>query len=50
VTDGALVATIALLGQYTATAFHKSSDGAPGGTYITYTPPPAPALIATPRS
>jgi hypothetical protein len=45
VTDGALVAKITLLGQYSAAQFHKSSDGV-GGTYITDPPPASPPLIA----
>ena len=48
-TDGALTAKIALLGQYVASAFHTASDGV-GGTYVTYTPPVAPPLIALPQS
>jgi len=49
VTDGALVAKIALLGQYTASGFHTAADGN-SGTLITYTPPPEPALITSPHS
>jgi hypothetical protein len=45
VTDGALVAKIILLGQYSAAQFHKSSDGV-GGTYITDPPLASPTLIA----
>jgi hypothetical protein len=48
VTDGALQAKITLLGQYSASAFHKASDGL-GGTLVTYTPPAASAL-ALPHS
>jgi hypothetical protein len=40
VIDGALQAHIALLGQYTASAFQTASDGH-GGTNITYTSTPA---------
>ena len=46
VTDGALQAKITLLGQYSAAQFHVSSDGLPGGTFITDPPPSSPTLIA----
>ena len=49
VTDGALQAKITLLGQYSAAQFHISSDGLPGGTYIT-DPPVNPMLIAAPHA
>jgi hypothetical protein len=39
-TDGALTASVALLGQYAAAGFAAASDGS-GGTDITYTPPSA---------
>jgi len=45
VTDGALQAKITLLGQYSAAQFHTSSDGLPGGTFVTYTPQAA-TLVA----
>jgi fibronectin-binding autotransporter adhesin len=47
VTDGSLQAQITLLGQYMASGFHKSSDGAAGGTIVTYTPPAASALATS---
>jgi hypothetical protein len=40
VTDGSLHVAIALLGQYSASAFRTSSDGL-GGTLITHAPPAA---------
>jgi hypothetical protein len=46
VTDGKLVAHIALVGQYSATGFHDQIDSGGTGTLITYTnpigPPPIP--------
>lgn len=45
VTDGALQAKIILLGQYSTSQFHTSSDGV-GGTYITDPPAANPTLIA----
>jgi hypothetical protein len=48
VTDGSLTAKITLLGQYSASAFHKASDGL-SGTLVTYTPSAASAL-APPHS
>ena len=44
VTDGALQVKITLMGQFAASGFQAASDGAPGGTFVTYTPPPAMAL------
>jgi hypothetical protein len=43
VADGSLTAKITLLGQYSASAFHKASDGL-GGTLVTYSPLAASAL------
>jgi hypothetical protein len=48
VTDGALVAKITLLGQYSAASFHTSSDGV-GGTYITDPPEAAMVIAPSPR-
>ncbi len=44
VTDGVLQAKLGLLGQYAAAGFHIGTDGN-NGSWVTYTPPAAPAVV-----
>lgn len=50
VTDGAQTLKLTLFGQYVSAGFHLGSDGAAGGTLVTYVPPPAAHnALATPH-
>ena len=46
ITDGSQTFKVTLFGQYVAAGFHLSSDGAAGGTVVTYTTPAGHAVLA----
>jgi hypothetical protein len=49
ITDGSQTLKVTLFGQYVAAGFHLASDGAAGGTLVTYTAPAAHIALATPH-